>query len=174
MENHGGAIRVYTEPGTGTVFSIGFPAAEGTPAAEEPREPPPLCGKGTILLADDEEDVRDVVRSMLESFGYTVVTAGDGQEAVEIFRERAGEVDLVLLDMMMPRMTGVEAFAEIRRISPDVRAILASGYDVRGSGSEFASEGFAAFLQKPFRRGELGRKVGEALGSGFRRTSRES
>lgn len=111
---------------------------------------------------------------MLESFGYTVVTAGDGQEAVEIFRERAGEVDLVLLDMMMPRMTGVEAFAEIRRISPDVRAILASGYDVRGSGSEFASEGFAAFLQKPFRRGELGRKVGEALGSGFRRTSRES
>lgn len=174
VENHGGAIRVYTEPGTGTVFSIGFPAAEGTPAAEEPREPPPLCGKGTILLADDEEDVRDVVRSMLESFGYTVVTAGDGQEAVEIFRERAGEVDLVLLDMMMPRMTGVEAFAEIRRISPDVRAILASGYDVRGSGSEFASEGFAAFLQKPFRRGELGRKVGEALGSGFRRTSRES
>ena len=174
VENHGGAIRVYTEPGKGTVFSIGFPGAEGTPAAEEPREPPPLCGEGTILLADDEEDVRDVVRAMLESFGYTVVTARDGQEAVEIFRERAGEVDLVLLDMMMPRMTGAEAFAEIRRISPGARAILASGYDVQGAGREFASRGFSAFLQKPFRRGELGRKVGEALGSGSRGTSGES
>lgn len=164
VENHGGTIRVTTGPGEGTSVRVGFPAAEGKAAEEPARESLPLCGTGTILLADDEEDVRDVVRAMLESFGYTVLSARDGREALEIFRERGEGVDLVLVDMMMPGMTGAEAFAEMRRISPGVRGVLASGYDVNGTAREFASAGFSAFLQKPFRRGELGRTVSEALG----------
>jgi len=169
VENHGGTIRVVTGPGGGTSVLVGFPTAEGKVPVETTRESHPLRGTGTILLADDEEDVRDVVRAMLESFGYTVLPARDGREALEIFRERVGEVDLVLIDMMMPGMTGAEAFAEMRRISPGVRGILASGYDVDGTGREFSPAGFSAFLQKPFRREELGSTVSEALAHSDRR-----
>jgi CheY-like chemotaxis protein len=119
---------------------------------------------GSVLVADDEEDVRAMVRAMLESFGYCVLEARDGKEAVDLFRERSGRIDLVLLDMMMPRMTGEEAFAEIRRISPSARAVLASGYDDRGRIAEVLASGFSGFLQKPFRRRELGQMVSEALG----------
>ncbi len=163
--DHGGAIRVVTAPGSGTSVFVGFPAVEGKAPAEPARESLPLPGTGTILLADDEEDVREVVRAMLESFGYTVLSARDGREALSVFRERGDGVDLVLLDMMMPGMTGAEAFAEMRRISPGIRGILASGYDVDGTSREFASAGFSAFLQKPFRREELGRRVSEAIGT---------
>ncbi|GAB4366426.1 MAG: hypothetical protein Kow00128_09880 [Deltaproteobacteria bacterium] len=172
VENHGGMIRVSTAPGGGTSVTIGFPAAEGKAPEEPAREPLPACGSGTILLADDEEDVREVVRAMLESFGYAVLTARDGREALEIFRERREAVDLVLLDMMMPGMTGAEAFAGMRRISPGIPGILASGYDVDGTSREFASAGFSAFLQKPFRRGELGRTVSDVLGKAGRAEKR--
>lgn len=163
VENHGGTIRVVTGPGEGTSVHIGFPAAEGKGEEEQAADPLPLHGTGTILLAEDEEDVRFVVRAMLESFGYMVLPARDGPEAVEIFRERNKEVSLVLIDMMMPGMTGVETFAEMRRISPGIRGVLVSGYDAGGTGREYSSAGFSAFLRKPFRREELGRTVSEAL-----------
>jgi CheY-like chemotaxis protein len=82
---------------------------------------------------------------------------------VEVYRERFREIDLVLLDLMMPRMSGDRAFAEMRRISPGARGLLASGYDESGRIREIAAEGFGGFLQKPFRRSELGKKVGELL-----------
>ncbi|MGE5189368.1 MAG: PAS domain S-box protein [Gemmatimonadota bacterium] len=163
VENHEGEVLVRSEPGKGTTVSVAFPAASGMPKEPEPREAPPVCGTGLVLVADDEDDVRAVVRAMLESFGYGVLEARDGREAVERFRERRDEIDLVLLDLMMPRMTGEEAFAEIRRIAPDARAILASGYDESGRLREIVAAGFETFLQKPFRRRELGQKVGEAI-----------
>jgi len=165
VEGHGGSIRVTSEAGKGTTFVVSFPAAAGEPPAEEGKETFSLCGTGTILIADDEDDVRAMLRAMLESFGYRVLEACDGREAVDLYRERGGEIDLVLLDMMMPRMTGEEAFAEIRRISPSARAVLASGYDDRGRIAEVVASGFSGFLQKPFRRRELGQKVSEAMGN---------
>jgi len=165
VEGHGGSIRVTSEAGKGTTFVVSFPAAAGEPTAEEGKEMFSLCGTGTILVADDEGDVRAMLRAMLESFGYRVLEACDGREAVDLYRERGGEIDLVLLDMMMPRMTGEEAFAEIRRISPSARAVLASGYDDRGRIAEVVASGFSGFLQKPFRRRELGQKVSEAMGN---------
>ena len=172
VENHGGTIRVVTGPGEGTSVSVGFPAAEGKAPAEPAPRPHPPHGTGTILLADDEKDVRDVVRAMLESFGYTVLPARDGQEALEIFRERAEEVDLVLIDMMMPGMTGAEAFARMRQLSPGVRGILSSGYDADGTGRESVSAGFSAFLRKPYRRAELGNAVRGALAPSGSRNGR--
>jgi YesN/AraC family two-component response regulator len=93
-----------------------------------------------------------------------VLEARNGAEALEMFRERFGEIDLVLLDRMMPRMTGDRVFAEMRRISPGVRGLLASGYDESGRIREIVAAGFGGFLQKPFRRQELGKKVRELLG----------
>jgi PAS domain S-box-containing protein len=164
LEGHGGSIRVTSEAGKGTTFTLSFPAVDGEAPVVERKETFPVCGTGTILVADDEEDVRAMVRAMLESFGYRVLEARDGKEAVDLYRERNGRIDLVLLDMMMPRMTGEQAFAEIRRISPSARAVLASGYDDRGRIAEVLASGFSGFLQKPFRRRELGQKVSEALG----------
>jgi PAS domain S-box-containing protein len=163
VESHDGFLRVTSEAGKGTTFSLSFPLADGKPAVEEGKETGPLCGRGTILIADDEDDVRAMMRAMLESFGYNVLEARDGKEAVGLYRERSGEIDLLLLDMMMPRMTGEEAFAEIRRIVPSARAVLVSGYDERGRIGEVVASGFSDFLQKPFRRRDLGRLVGEVL-----------
>jgi PAS domain S-box-containing protein len=165
VDSHDGAILVRSEPGRGTTFLVGFPAASGAPAERECAEAPPRSGAETILIADDEDDVREVVGAMLRSFGYRVLEARDGAEALELFRERCAGIDLVLLDMMMPRMTGDRVFAEMRRISPGVRGLLASGYDESGRIREIVAEGFGGFLQKPFRRSELGRKVEEILGN---------
>jgi CheY-like chemotaxis protein len=165
VDSHDGAILVRSEPGKGTTFLVGFPAASGTPAEGECAEASSRCEAETILVADDEDDVREVVGAMLRSFGYRVLEARDGVDALELFRERFREIDLVLLDLMMPRMTGDRVFAEMRRISPGVRGLLASGYDESGRIREIVAEGFGGFLQKPFRRSELGRKVEEILGN---------
>jgi PAS domain S-box-containing protein len=165
VESHDGEILVRSEPGKGTAFRISFPATSGIPAVEESNGGRVSRGAGMILVADDEDDVREVVCAMLKSFGYGVIEARDGVEAVERFRERLPEIDLVLLDLMMPRMTGDRVFAEMRRIYPGVRAILASGYDESGRVRDIVADGFGGFLQKPFRRRELGRKVEEVLGN---------
>ncbi len=169
VESHGGSIRVTSEVGKGTTFSLSFPAASVKAPAEDERPAAPHRGTGIILVADDEEDVRMMVRAMLESLEYRVLEARDGREAVDLYRERSGEIDLVLLDMMMPGMTGEEAFAEIRRISPSARSVLMSGYDDRGRIAQVVDSGFSGFLQKPFRRWELGQKVSDALGSSSRK-----
>ncbi len=171
VEAHEGEIVVRSGVGRGTTVSVAFPVASGMPKESEGRDALPLCGTGLVLVADDEDDVRAVERAMLESFGYKVIEARDGREAVDRFRERRAEINLVLIDLMMPRMTGEEAFAEIRRIEPGARAILASGYDESGRLREIVAAGFETFLQKPFRRRELGQKVGEALAKAPRRES---
>lgn len=164
VENHGGEIRVVSLEGKGTTSTVLLPVS-AVPAAEEP----PItegqsAGAGRVLLADDEEDVRGVVHAMLETLGYEVIEARDGLEAVEIFRRRAAEIDLVILDLVMPRLTGEAALEQMRRIAPAVPAILISGYDESGRIREIVAAGFSGFLQKPFRRQDLGKKMRELLG----------
>jgi PAS domain S-box-containing protein len=170
VESHGGEILVRSEPGKGTTFTVAFPAASGVPLRVEAPEAATDRGGGTVLVVDDEDDVREVAKAMLESFGYRVLEARDGVEAVELYRDRHDGIDLVLLDLMMPRMTGDLALSEMRRIRPGVRALLASGYDESGRVREIVDEGFDGFLQKPFRRRELGRKVDEILRRAERQT----
>ena len=174
VESHDGEIFVLSEPGKGSTFIVGFPAAAGPPPDEGKAGAPQPRRNGTVLVADDENDVREVVGAMLRSLGYGVIEARDGVDALEIFRVRRGEIDLVLIDLKMPGMTGDRAFAEMRRIFPAVRGILASGYDESGRIRELLAEGFGGFLQKPFRRDELGRKVEEVLADGGRGEGRES
>ena len=164
VDNHNGEIRVVSREGNGTTCTVLLPASATPAAAEPPFAEGQPAGGGRVLLADDEEDVRGVVHAMLETLGYEVIEARDGLDAVEIFRRHAAEIDLVILDLVMPRLTGEAALGQIRRIAPSVPAILVSGYDESGRISEIVAAGFGGFLQKPFRRQDLGKKVRELLG----------
>jgi DNA-binding NtrC family response regulator len=144
-----------------------FPASEK--AAEETSAP---CrqvlnwqGAGTVLVVDDEESVRTIAKRMLQQFGFEVLLAKDGLEAVETFCRYPEEIATVLLDMTMPQMDGEAAYCEIRRVSPDVRVILMSGYNEQDATNRFAGKGLAGFVQKPFRLQELIGKVREVIES---------
>jgi len=166
VRGHQGAIRVYSEVDRGTSFKVLFPAA-GERATRQPAEPKSnefaFRGSGRILVVDDEEMVRGVARLSLETVGYEVVTAEDGEAALEIFRREGAKIDAVLLDMSMPKMGGEEAFREMRRLRADTRVILSSGFNEEDSVDRFLGQGPDGFLQKPFQPQELIRAVRELL-----------
>jgi PAS domain S-box-containing protein len=150
---HKGALKVSSEPGKGTTLRVLFPAleeaGEGEPAGDSA---PPAGRRGTvtILLVDDEENLLALGSRMLEHLGFTVLTAADGQQAVDLYRQRGKEIDLVLMDMTMPHMDGAEAFHELRRLNPDVRVVLASGYSREDVTSRFEGKVLDEVLQKPY------------------------
>jgi DNA-binding response OmpR family regulator len=157
-----------TEPGEGTALKLLLPVA-GPRAEEQARsevDDAATEASGTILVADDDDPVREVVGEYLSQAGYDVVLAQDGQEAVELFEARGDEIALVILDIMMPRLDGREAFRIIREQSPSVPVIFSSGYDKRSSVSRFTGEDIQHFLQKPFRPSELLRLVRSVLDPG--------
>ena len=120
-------------------------------------------GRGTVLIADDEDGVRAVGEEMLARMGFGVLAAADGREAVEVFGAHADEIDCVLLDLTMPRMDGEQAFGELRRIRPDVTVILCSGYNEQDATRRFAGKGLAGFVQKPYGMEELREKLMDVL-----------
>jgi len=171
MRGHGGAIFVESAPGRGTAIRVLFPAAGdqplpapepgGTPAFQ-PREllhTEPL----TILLVDDEPEVLEVCRGMLERLGFQVLTARDGREAVELFRSHADEIACVLLDLTMPTLDGVMAFQEMRRWRPEGKVILSSGYNEQEVTQRFTGLGLAGFIQKPYRMHNLQEELQRVL-----------
>jgi PAS domain S-box-containing protein len=150
---HKGALKVYSEPGKGTTFKILFPGLSDGEDAILPLEVSPLAdwrGTGTILLVDDEESLIALGARMLEHLGFTVLTVADGLQAVECYRERGKEIDLVLMDLTMPHMDGAKAFGELRRLNPDVRVILASGYTEEDVSSRFEGKKPSGIIQKPY------------------------
>ena len=124
-----------------------------------------LKGQETILVVDDEKIIADVTQGMLEQFGYQVLIARSGQEAIDIFRTNPDRIDLVIMDMIMPGMNGGEAYDRIKAIKPDVKVILSSGYSLNGMAKDIMSRGIKAFIQKPFRLGDLSRIIREVIGS---------
>jgi two-component system cell cycle sensor histidine kinase/response regulator CckA len=155
---HHGAIRIDSEKTQGATLRVLLPAVE--PLSEEPAapaapsEPLGACA-GTLLVADDEEPVRWVAGQALERAGFKVILAADGREAVDLFREHHGTIDAVLLDMTMPRLSGAEAYREIRTVSADVPVVLSSGFTESETLREFVVEGLAGFLKKPYRARDL-------------------
>lgn len=111
--------------------------------------------QGTVLVVDDEEIIRDVATSIIEEFGFRVLVARDGVEALEVFRQRGDEIIAVLLDLTMPRLDGAETFVELRRIRPEVKIILSSGFDGTESVGRFMGEPSVGFIKKPYRPSEL-------------------
>ena len=116
-------------------------------------------GMETVLLVEDESIVLDVSREWLEAMGYRVLTARDGKEAIEIYKNNRDKIDLVILDMVMPRMGGGEAYDKMKEISPNVKVLLSSGYSVEGQAKEILARGCDALIQKPFRMRELVQKM---------------
>ncbi len=165
VRGHRGIINVYSEPGRGTTFTLYLPASEKTALVEEAEEQDDHSARGTetILLVDDEVMVLDVNRELLEFLGYTVHTAGSGQEAVALYVAKKDEIDLVILDMIMPGISGSGAFDQLREINPDVKVILSSGYSLNGEARDIMDRGCDSFLQKPFHLHQLLRKIRNLL-----------
>lgn len=163
VKGYKGIINVYSEPGRGTTFNIYLPVSQNV-AFMEPRLPEGMeGGQETILLVDDEEVILNVGKDLLEALGYNVYTAKGGQEAVDIFKKKNKEIDIVILDMIMPGKGGEETFEEIQSINPDIKVILASGYSMDGAAERVMNKGCRGFIQKPFNLHELSSKVREVL-----------
>lgn len=156
VRGHRGALRVESEPVHGTTFRVLFPASEmGAVRKDHEPEETEWQGSGTILVVDDEETVRTLSRKMVERSGFTTLTACDGREAVDVFRQNADKIVCVLLDLTMPHMNGAQAFHELRKIRSDVRVILSSGFDEQEVARRFAGAGMAGFIEKPYTRAAL-------------------
>ncbi|HEO70880.1 MAG TPA: PAS domain S-box protein [Candidatus Hydrogenedentes bacterium] len=162
VRGHRGAVKVYSEPGHGTMFKVLFPAAQcGEKRSEVERISDEYAlldewrASGLVLVADDEESVRAVARETLTERGFTVLTAEDGREAVEVFAKHAGDIVAVLLDLTMPVMSGEQTFDEMQKIRPEVPIILTSGYTEQDAVERFSGKEPAAFIQKPYPPREL-------------------
>jgi hypothetical protein len=164
LKQHQGWIECESEVGQGTTFEVFLPAMPATVVQGEAALPDGIRGgRETILLADDEEVVSRLGETILGRHGYHVLTATDGVEAVEIYRRHARDIDLVILDLSMPRLSGPETLRELRSINPAVRVLISSGYSNDEDLSELQREGALGFVAKPYRPAELARKVRAAL-----------
>ncbi|RKY83703.1 hypothetical protein DRQ09_09675, partial [candidate division KSB1 bacterium] len=149
IKNHNGYINVYSEAGKGTTFNIYLPASTKIAVRKEKNEKI-FRGSGTILLIDDEEDVRNVAVKQLESLGYKVITASDGIKAIDIYARNRNNIDLILLDMIMPGMSGIKTYLNLKKINPDVKVLIISGFSQNGRATELLEKGATGFIQKPF------------------------
>jgi len=163
VKGHGGMVHVDSEPGRGTTFTIYLPVSTKVVEKENKKTGVIARGKETILLVDDENIVLEVGRELLESLGYRVYVAGNGQEAIEVYLGKNKAIDLLILDMIMPGLSGGETFDRLRKINPDIRVLLSSGYSVDGLARQILDRGCNGFLQKPFRLEMLSQKVREIL-----------
>jgi len=151
VRGHKGAIKIYSEPGKGTTFKILLPASD------KPNElfniengQNDWKGSGTVLLVDDEETVRSIGAVMLKELGFSVITANDGREALEIYKTTP-DISFVILDLTMPSMDGEQCFRELRQLEPDVKVIISSGYSEQEVVHKFSGKGLAGFVQKPYK-----------------------
>lgn len=154
VQDHHGAINVYSEVGGGTSFHILLPCSEESVNYKQTATEM-LVGSGQILLVDDEEIIRITGESMLKEMGYQVLLAENGQEAVEIFQNQHAEIDLVIMDMIMPEMNGREAFIKMCEIDKNCKVIISSGFAKNESLDELRESGLAGFIRKPYRDFEL-------------------
>lgn len=159
IKNHSGFITVFSRLGHGTTFNTYLPVSAKVPYHQHPVEPAIIKGSETILLVDDEELILEVGQALLETLGYQVIVATCGQQAVEYMQKKGKEVDLVLLDMIMPGMDGSMTFDQLRELCPSVPVVLSSGYSIEGLATQILKRGCNGFLQKPFNLSELSQKI---------------
>ncbi|MBN1377758.1 MAG: PAS domain S-box protein [Gammaproteobacteria bacterium] len=167
VRGHHGAIKVTSEVGKGSVFKVLFPASTQSVVAGEAAaviDNAPWQSQGTVLVIDDEESVRHLVRRMLMDMGFNVLEAAGGEEALAIYRRQADDITLVVLDMTMPGLDGIETFKQLQTIQQNVKVIMSSGYDRQTAAGSISSKGLSGFIQKPYRYDELVSVVREVLG----------
>jgi CheY-like chemotaxis protein len=167
VKSHGGFITVTSEAGKGTCFSVYLPAIEIARAQPQEKSARPLpCGHGElILVVDDEASIRAMTKATLEAYGYRVLTAREGREAVDLYAKHAGEIQAVLTDMMMPIMDGAATIRALQKLEPSVRIIAVSGMMDEGA-SDAARLAVQATLSKPYTMETLLTTLSDVLGSG--------
>jgi PAS domain S-box-containing protein len=166
VKSHHGVVDAKSTLGEGSEFSMCFPLLEihDDSAAGDTR-PVPARREATILLVDDDEIVRNLVSSMLRALGHKVVACKDGAEAVDLYRQSWPDIDIVLLDMVMPRMNGRDAFFAMRALNKEMKAILISGFSIDGEAQSLLDAGMKKFIQKPFSMRELSVTIDEVISS---------
>ena len=164
VQQHEGAIHVYSEPGHGSTFKIYLPAiASEADALTETHTAASRGGAELLLVAEDDPLVRDISRRILEKGGYTVLTANDGEETLQVLRRRRDEIALVMLDAVMPKLSGREVYRRIQDEMPEIRVVFCSGYDPETSQSTFIAEEHLRLVEKPYNPEVLLQTVREVL-----------
>jgi two-component system cell cycle sensor histidine kinase/response regulator CckA len=168
MRSHKGALRLASEPGRGTTFTLAFPINDQPVQAPVPAAPPAppartWRGSGSVLIVDDEQTVRATAAQMIAFYGFTVKQAESGQQALDFLRQRGSRFDLVLLDLTMPGMDGYATFTALRQLQPDQRIVVFSGYSAQDAKQRFAGQNLNGFLQKPFSADSLRQVLREAI-----------
>ncbi|MBN1847028.1 MAG: PAS domain S-box protein [Deltaproteobacteria bacterium] len=164
IQNHKGFITVYSQKGSGTTFNIYLPATEKKVVEERAVQDEILTGSGTILFVDDEDGVRQIGKAILTRLGYQVLIAKSGEKALEIFQKDKDKIDMIILDMIMPDMSGGETFDQLKKIDPNVKVLLSSGYTLNGEAKAILDRGCKGFIQKPFSLSELSKRVKQIKG----------
>jgi two-component system, cell cycle sensor histidine kinase and response regulator CckA len=163
VKNHGGMIAVDSEIGQGTTFTIYLPASEKPVARVAAVTPTIRQGTETILLIDDEAMIIEVAQAMLEKLGYAVISANSGNAAIDVIERFKDNVNLVILDLVMPGLDGSRTYARIRQIAPTMRVLLSSGYALDGQAEALLRKGCRGFIQKPFTIQDLSVKIRDVL-----------
>jgi CheY-like chemotaxis protein len=151
VEQHGGRITCHSEPSVGTTFKIYFPAIEQVPEEQYSEKKEPPMGRGeTILLVDDESDLLEITSLLLNGANYRVITAIHGKDALELYEKHREEIRLVILDLLMPGMSGEECLRALLRMDPNSRVLMVSGYHEEGMAEDLKAAGAKGFIWKPF------------------------
>jgi CheY-like chemotaxis protein len=163
VHGHGGGLRLTSMVGKGTTFELYFPASEKPVEVVAETHPSDLSGGGLILVVDDDDFVRQAASAALQHFGYRVLLVADGDRALEVCREHSHEIDLIVLDMTMPGMSGDETYRRLRALYPDVKVLLSSAYDEEEVSDRVTITSVAEFLHKPYDPEQLGAQVKHLL-----------
>ena len=166
VRGHGGAIRVESKPDHGATFSVWLPVGKSMPVDETSPAPaalPVTGGNETILIVDDEAPIRELMERVLGQYGYHVLAAADGPSGVQQLRANRAQIDLVILDLVMPGLSGLKTFQLMREIDPEVKVLVSTGYSDKGQAKDVLSQGAQGFMQKPFTLHDMLRKVRTVL-----------
>ena len=173
IKNHDGIIDFTSQPGKGTTFFIYLPATDQTVVSETETVDGLQKGTETILVVDDEAYILKACRAMLTDLGYAVLTARSGEEAMSIFRELGAQIDLVILDMIMPEMDGSETFRQLKQIDPTIKVLISSGYGIDEISSDMLAMGCNDFIQKPFDMYQASKMIRDVLDSNSNAASQD-
>jgi len=166
IKNHSGIIEVDSKEGEGSTFRFYLPASTKKVKQEKIDHTQIIRGPETVLLVDDEKMIIEVGEEILKALGYEAMFAGSGEEAINIYRESKEQIDIIVLDMIMPGMGGGETFDRLKEIDPEVKVLLSSGYSIDGMATDILERGCNQFIQKPFNIKELSQKLREVLDQG--------
>jgi len=166
IQNHNGVIDVWSSPKVGSSFSIVLPLKEVTDTIDIPIEDEKLAlGNESVLLVDDEERILTIGQEICKALGYSVITVTSGEEAIRFYKEKKEEINLVVLDMMMPEMNGLETFLKLKKLNPDIKVLLSTGYAIDEKAQEMLRQGCKGYILKPYNVIDFSHKLRKVLES---------